>query len=282
MQILPSIELQPFIKHYLFLESEGKAVKKLRLFSDGNTGIVFSFRSNLFSNGKNNELEILPNSFLYGQISKFKDLYLVDTISLIVVVFQPAGINKLIGISADELLDNIIRIEYLFGRHGLQLQEKLFEEVNFQNKLDLLNFFFRELIAKNTLSNQSLIVQASLDFILKNKGHISINQLVKYTGYTERHIERKFIEAVGLSPKKFSNIIKLHSFLKYLKEEHKNFTTLAYEVGYADQSHLIKEFKKYTGITPTEYVHNTSKLAINFMELDASITESKMSGLYNF
>jgi len=283
MQILPSKELLPFIKHYLFLESEGTSIKKLRLFSDGNTGVVFSFKSSLISDAKNDgSLNCFPNSFVYGQITEFKDLYLVSEASLIIVVFQPSGINLLMGIPADELRDNIIRTEELFGWQGVKLQEKLSEQANFKERLKLLNTFFTELIAKKSFTNQTLI-QASLNFIIKNRGVISINQLVKYTGYTERHIERKFSEAIGLNPKKFSSIIKLHSFLGYLKENPKNFTVIAYEAGYSDQSHLIKEFKKYTGMTPTEYVNIADKLTINFVELYPSKTKSEnsMSDLYN-
>lgn len=47
MQITPTKELSPYIKHYLFLESEGTLSKKLRLFSDGNTGMVLTFSGNL-------------------------------------------------------------------------------------------------------------------------------------------------------------------------------------------------------------------------------------------
>ena len=123
MQILPSSELKSFIKHYLFLESDGKSIKKLRLFSDGNPGMVFSLKSSLISNVQNNMLlDYLPVSFIYGQISEFKDLYLVNEASLIIVVFQPAGLNQLLRISAAELRDNIIRTEDLFGLQGLKLQ----------------------------------------------------------------------------------------------------------------------------------------------------------------
>jgi AraC-like DNA-binding protein len=284
MQILPSKELMSFIKHYLFLESEKKSIKKLRLFSDGNTGMVFSFKSNLISNIQNNALlDYLPTSFVYGQISEFKDLYLVNEASLIIVVFQPAGINQLMGVSAAELRDNIIRTEDLFGWQGLNLPAKLFEQSNVQGKLKILNAFFIELATKKVFVNQVLI-DASVNFIFKNKGANSINQLVKHVGYTERHIERTFIECIGLSPKKFGNIVKLHSFLKLLKDKstHNNLTKISYEAGYSDQSHLIKEFKKYTGITPKEYLYKTNKLTINFMEFDAShSTVEAMSGLYN-
>ena len=268
MQILPSKELLPFIKHYLFLENEGKSIKKLRLFSDGNTGIVFSFRGHLIADAPSNTpLNTLPNAFVYGQISAFKDLYLAGETALIIVVFQPSGVHQLLGIPADELRDTIVSTEDVFGLQALELQEKLLGKNDCQNKPTLLNAFFTQLMPKNAF-NSHILIQSSLHFILKNKGCVSVNQLVKHTGYTERHIERMFSDAVGLNPKKFSNIIRLHTFLRLMKEGTGNFTTIGYKCGYADQSHLIREFKKYTGITPKEYVNDTRKLAVNFMALN--------------
>ena len=78
-----------------------------------------------------------------------------------------------------------------------------------------------------------------------------------------------FIKSIGISPKKFSDVIKLHHFLKRLKKEQpgKNLTSLAYEAGYADQSHLIKEFKKFTGMTPRTYITKADKLTVNFIKI---------------
>jgi AraC-like DNA-binding protein len=281
MQIAPTRELLPYIKHYLFLESTGDCIKKLRLFSDGNTGLVLTFRGNLIANIHDNKSLNYPNSFLYGQISEFKDLYLAEKTLIIIVVFQPYGINRLLGISANEIRDGIIASDDIFGWQGSLFYEKLSEQSSLEAKLPILNAFFLELSAKKAISNQTLI-HASLSYILKSKGNISINQLVKLTGYTERHIERTFSESIGLSPKKFGNIVKLHNFLSLLKDKSKqnNFTNFCYDAGYADQSHLIKEFKKYTGITPTKYLNDTNRLAINFMEIKSD--EFTMSGLYNF
>ena len=280
MQVLPSKELSPYIKHYLFLESEGDSIKKLRLFSDGNTGMVFCFKGSLISGVQDNNLSYLPCSFIYGQISEFKDLYLANETSLLIVVFQPDGINRLLGISANEIRDKIIRTEDIFGLPGLMLYEKLVGEPNTEDKLYLLNTFFLRFFPKHFLSNQ-LLIQASLNFIIKNKGTITIRQLVKHTGYTERHIERAFSESIGISPKKFGSIVKLHSFLKILKDKsaQNNITAFCYEAGYFDQSHLIREFRKYTGITPTQYLNDTSRLATNFMEFNSAAMS--MSGLYN-
>lgn len=274
MQVLPSKELAPYIKHYLFLDNKETTIQKLRLFSDGNMGVVFSLKSKLISAITNHEIKnYLPGSFLYGQLNSFKDIYSDNEIALVIVVFQPNGINQLLQIPANEFQDSIISTDAVFGKKGIYLEERLSEENNNDEKIKLLNQFFKTLISKKSESNQ-LLVNSSLDFILANKGYFSVKQLVDYTGYTERHLERKFKECIGLNPKKFGSIIRLHHFLKLLKHKTKdlNLTAISYDAGFSDQSHLIKEFKKQTGITPTEYLHNTGKLANNLLKTFPPIT----------
>jgi len=268
MQISPSKELSPYIKHYLFLDNGTTDVQKLRLFSDGNTGVVFSLKSKLISRIDNlGATDYLPNSFLYGQLNGFKDIYSNDAITLIIVVFQPNGIHQLVGIPANEFLDAIIAIDAVFGKNGLILEEQLADQNNNLSRVELLNHFFGNLTSKKTISNQ-LIVNDSLDFIISNKGYFSVADLVKYTGYSERHLERKFKESIGLNPKKFGNVIRLHHFLKLIKNktDDTNLTSICYEAGFSDQSHLIKEFRKHTGISPTAYLYNSGKLANNLIK----------------
>lgn len=268
MQILPTKELSKYIKHYLFLERNCTDMQKLRLFSDGNTGIVFSLKNKLISDFSDYKSPVyLPDSFLYGQLNSFKDIYSDSSIEMIIVVFHPNGINHLLGVASSELSETILNIDTLFGKEGTELHEKLGGQIKIQDRLFLLNKFFKKLEAKKPQTNQ-LIANASLDFISKNKGLFSLRQLVDYTGYTEKHIERKFKECIGLNPKKFGSIIKLHHFLKLLevKTQNTNLTSISYQAGFADQSHLIKEFKKQTGITPTEYLSSKKKLTNNFIE----------------
>ncbi|KAF2507697.1 AraC family transcriptional regulator [Flavobacterium zhairuonense] len=267
MQISVPKDLSPYIKHYLFLDDAETALQKFRLFSDGNTGILFSVKNRLISGiNKYGIKDYLPTSFLYGQLNSYKDLYSENEIKLIIVVFQPNGIHQLIGIPANEFHDSIIPIEDIFDKKIMVFQEKL-SEGNNQTRIDLLNHFFSSLINAKPASNQ-FIIDHSLNFIINNKGQFSIKQLVEYTGYTERHLERKFKECIGLNPKKFGNVIRLHHFLKLLKDktEDVNLTSICYDAGFSDQSHLIKEFRKHTGITPTEYMCNSKKLTNNLIK----------------
>src|SRR5690349_14132943 len=126
MQVLPSPELSSFIRHYLFLETEGGMPRKLRLFSDGNTAMVFSLKNNLIADlDKSQKSDLLPDAFLYGQVSEFRDLYLVDVASFVIVVFHPDGMNRLFGLSANEIKDRIINIEDIFGNQALLLRDQL-------------------------------------------------------------------------------------------------------------------------------------------------------------
>lgn len=266
MQVSPPKELAPYIKHYLFLDHNETAVQKLRLFSDGNTGVVFSLKSKLISGFNNFEVKnYLPASFLYGQLNGFKDIYSDNEISLIIIVFQPNGIHQLLGIPAHEFQDSILPVQDVFGQKANALQERLSEQNN-PERIELLNHFFSALIAKKTISNP-VIIESSLAFIIANKGDFSVKQLVEYTGYAERHLERKFKECIGLNPKKFGSVIRLHHFLKLLKgkSDSTTLTTICYDAGFADQSHLIKEFRKHTGISPKEYLHSTGKLTNNLI-----------------
>ncbi len=279
MQVLPSIVLRPFIRHYLFLESKGSSGKLLRLFSDGNTGLVFNSSNVLFTNNWNGgPIAQLPASFVYGQITGFRDLYLSDETSMVIVVFQPSGINQLLDIPAVHLRDHVVTTRDLFGAPSLRLEEALSSQLPVAAKIDLLNAFFTEWLADKKVAKQ-VITASSVDFIVANRGNVSVGQLVKHIGYTERHVERSFNECIGISPRKFCNIVKLHFFLKLLndKDSRQSLTSIAYEAGYADQSHLIKEFRKYTGLVPTDYLRKTQKLAVNFMQL----ADMPKSGLYN-
>jgi len=277
MQIFPPEVLSPYIKHYLFLESGGDRYKKLRLFSDGNTGMVFLLNECRLSL---HHREHLPYSFIYGQISHFQDLALIEQASFIIIVFQPDGLYKLLGIAAHMLKDQIIAAQDIFGQSSTDLYHALLTVQQTAERLHALNAFFYKSAARRKLSESALLPMV-LQHITRHQGLVTVGQMVHYSGYTERHIERVFAEQVGMSPKKFGSIVQFHRFLKLLRNKPADIslTTICHESGYFDQSHLIRAFKKYTGITPSEYLNRTNKLAINFMEFKDIPTG--MSGLYN-
>ena len=67
--------------------------------------------------------------------------------------------------------------------------------------------------------------------------------------------------------------MKIH-FLKLLKDKpnHTNLTSICYDAGFSDQSHLIKEFRKHTGISPKEYSSTSGKLTSNLIKTTPAVS----------
>ena len=83
----------------------------------------------------------------------------------------------------------------------------------------------------------------------------AIHRLAQTACLSDKQFNRVFHEYVGTTPKEFIRIVRLQRALYTLQTQPDiNFAQLAYECGYYDQSHLIKEFKAFSGYTPGEYL----------------------------
>jgi methylphosphotriester-DNA--protein-cysteine methyltransferase len=67
-------------------------------------------------------------------------------------------------------------------------------------------------------------------------------------------MERKFATLIGKTPKQYSKLVRFQAVIRELsKNQVIDWAQLAYAYGYADQSHLIKDFKSISGLTPVSY-----------------------------
>ena len=83
-----------------------------------------------------------------------------------------------------------------------------------------------------------------------------LGEIQRDLGVTERTLERLFENNIGVSPTQFR---KIHQFNRAFRQlntrQFRSLGDIAFEHGYADQSHYIRTFKKFTNITPKEYLH---------------------------
>ncbi|WP_129714005.1 helix-turn-helix domain-containing protein [Pedobacter sp. SYP-B3415] len=266
MQIPSSPALKPYIRHYLFIEYAARTCGPVRLFPDGSCGMVFLNRKIAFSSsgGSHN----LSGCFIYGQLNSYLDLEAADRFSIVVVVFQPWGLNRLTGVPAAEITDQIIAGGELFAETGV-LTDQLATAPGCRNKVDVLEAFFGNILQIGR-RKADFIVPESVAEISRANGNLSVAKLARYIGYSERQIERAFKEEIGISPKIYASITRLHHFIWLSKAARHSFTNNAYGAGYTDTSHLRKAFVRHTGITPAAYLSTPRKLAVNFISLSDS------------
>lgn len=237
----------------------------MRFFPDGCHSMVFTFGTPLHISNTTVPT-FLPDSFLYGASTSYKDVTTNNAVQVMVVVFQPYGVHRLFGIPASAIKNAIIPLDAAINHNVITgLRDQLAHSNESQWKLIFDHFFTAFL--KNAITEDSSLMTA-LDFIHTNEGLVTSAGLSRL-GCSERQLERKFLYEIGISPFAYSGIVRMHTFLNKLIHFYpqESLTSLAYDAQYADQSHLIKSFKKITGITPTRYLAAPNRLARNFIEI---------------
>ena len=84
----------------------------------------------------------------------------------------------------------------------------------------------------------------------------TVIDIAEKLGYNQRHLFRIFKINYGLSPKVLLNILRLHLCLTLLLEKNMDLTSIAILCGFYDQSHFIRDIKKYTGVSPLKLLEN--------------------------
>jgi AraC-like DNA-binding protein len=95
---------------------------------------------------------------------------------------------------------------------------------------------------------------------------VTMTELSEAAGVGERQLENLFKKFVGLSPKFFARIIRFNYIFRLAESHGDNWTRLAYEAAYYDQSHFIRNFKKFTGESPAAYAFDEENMANFFLK----------------
>jgi hypothetical protein len=114
----------------------------------------------------------------------------------------------------------------------------------------LQSFLVRQL----EVNSPDQITDYCLRTIVESKGKIGVGALEKKTGYSSRWLNMKFIERVGVSPKNFASIVRFqHFYQAWARAGQEGFFQKNFYDYYYDQSHFIKDFKRFTGYAPTRF-----------------------------
>jgi len=170
------------------------------------------------------------------------------------VRFKPHGLYPFISMDLRETVNQSIAPEAVFGKDILDLEARLFESDAFDKKVQLVeSYFLKKLCGSNRDKDATFDYLVSQ--IVNSKGTHRILDLAKETGVTIKTFERKFLQNLGVSPKQCGQLIRLfHTLQATNKASQVSLTDIAHDNGFYDQMHFIKEMKKYTRLTPREYL----------------------------
>jgi len=110
---------------------------------------------------------------------------------------------------------------------------------------------------------QHYAVSAALEIFEKNQAAPRVREAAKYLGLSQRRFIQVFKSEVGMTPKLFSRIQRFQQTRTFIQHNPSiKWADIAVDLGYFDQSHFIREFVEFSGLSPTEYL----KRQIHFVE----------------
>ncbi len=255
----PCKELKPYIFNYWKIEANLSEKKSLKILTDGSLGFVINF-ANSFSL-EVNQKQILCSSpvTLTGQTKYPTIINFNKKIEAFGIRFNPAGAYRFFEEELSCFQDRNIDYKDSFWNF-IEFFDKL-KTCSEEQRVIFCDEFLLKRLALSKKENSKYTFKI-IELINKREGDISVEELSSYFDISARQIERVFKKELGLTIKLFIRIIRLRNTrdkISSLKVD--TLTNTAYDNGFFDQAHFIKEFKSFMSETPKNYYSNKLQMA---------------------
>lgn len=236
------------------MKSDNQVVVNHKLLPVNNIDIIINFSSSIKYSSEN-KMEIVTTKAHFNGI---RDSHLiinqVGKLDVIGISFFPSGLYPLIKAPLYEYKNMTIELDTLIHGFTSQIEENSKKAKDTIDKIDMIEQVLMDIIDTKFIP-ESKLLQLFNDFHA-NIGNYSISQFCDQYGMNQRQLERYFKKYIGTSPKSFQRLNRYQETMNIvLNKKIIDLTTLAYENGYYDQNHFIKEFKSFTGCTPSRFIN---------------------------
>ena len=262
---LPVPELRPHISWFYLLEYCGAELGPYTLPSTANPScaMVFNYGERYRLSNAHYQDELLPRCFLSGTSTEPYKIGFSGNIGSLGVIFRSPAFKEVFQLpDLEEFTDKRLDADLFLGKKLDGFTDALAEAPTPEDKIRLANRCFLELF-KPRLHDLGLAERAAIT-ILNTRGFLAMDDLAQQLRITPRHLRRVFKEHTGVSPKFFARL-KRFGYAFYCVNTGKfNWRELTGANGFYDQANLIREFKIFSGMTPSTYIFD--KKNINFSD----------------
>jgi AraC-like DNA-binding protein len=242
-QYMPVATLQPFIKAFMIIESE----HDLQNYILPDTAVVMAFR--LKGSVVASDYGTLPSAVLAGLRKTFRLLRYEGNTANLLVVFQEDGAAAFFKEPLHELFGESVPLDNLIRRQQIaDVTEQLSEAPDHNTRIDIIQHL---LLACRKQSQPDLLVHEAVQMIRHAAGNLRVKHLMQELHISQDAFEKRFRKSTGATPKQFASIVRLRGLIS--RADDTTLTEMAYNAGYFDQAHFIKDFKSFTGKTPGEF-----------------------------
>jgi AraC-like DNA-binding protein len=192
--------------------------------------------------------ELQPSIVVVGPQYTRVNLMVIKRLKVVRVDFHPGGLYRLLKIPMKHLYDSGFNAFDVIGNEIRSINQQLLDAPDIEAGKNIVENYFLNKI-KNL--KEALPFDGAMRHLLLSDGNIQIEKIASMACLSLRQFERKCKERIGLPPKAFARIARFSKAYR-IREARPDltWTAIAYEAGYFDQMHLIRDFKEFAGVTP--------------------------------
>ncbi|MBX2964145.1 MAG: AraC family transcriptional regulator [Cyclobacteriaceae bacterium] len=258
----PESVLRPFIQCYLEANAlHTKSKSEYILFPNGYSGVFFNFGAASSLHVKR-ENQRTPDVSVFGQIDHYFTAIHEPGFYSIGVLLHPTILARLLREDAAQFTNKATDGTLL--RNDLrQLHEQLLITLVMSSKIQILNNFFSKVLLP--IAQQPNVVDYALHAI-HHQPTCSVQELAKKLHVSERHLEVQFKRHIGLSPKTYTLIMRFKRIEEHIRNSSRvHWKDMLFVNEFHDQNHFIKDFKRFTGQTPSSYLLQNFEMGQSYL-----------------
>lgn len=196
-----------------------------------------------------------------GELPSMVDALTDKALGVIGVDFTAQGAYRFWQWRLKEISNRLYLLTDILGKTVRHIEEKIYNTESMEEKLQIVQQFLYNLF---TIKGSDQVFEYCIKKIKDTKGAITVKELERQTGYSGRWLNRKFEERLGISPKNFASISRFQFYYHaLLTNASRILTHKEFYHHYYDESHFIREFRRFTGMPPARLettVNNFGKL----------------------
>lgn len=193
--------------------------------------------------------DIQPIALLTGPQFSRMNVMVHRQLTAIRVDFLPGGMYRLLGIPMHELCDGGFDAVDFFGADMRRINEQLQNATSLEEGKNIVETFLLNKVAKLKVM---LPIDGALRVLLNHHGTLAIEQTASLSCLSLKQFERKCKDRIGMNPKMFSRILKFSkAYRLHESSPELHWIQIAYDAGYYDQMHMIRDFKAFAGVNPS-------------------------------
>ncbi len=268
LERIPAPPLRRFVRSLWYANGPSAQYARERILPSGCAQIVVTLsRSFLTDCPETGPERQMPPGILVGQRSACEIIATADLVDLAGVLFAPGALPALIADRADQLTNRNVPLDQIQSGFTDNLRTRMLDGSSPEQRLRILEDCLAPLLLTSR-AERAFTPHPAVEFALQQfaaaSTRLSIAEVARRTGWSERRFSQLFREQVGFPPKVWFRLQRFQRAVRQLRAGRQvAWVELAIECGFYDQAHLANEFRSFSGLDLTTYTAMRHELWAN-------------------